>query len=202
MALLLAALALVAATGCGGEDAEPVAIESERADEPAPLPAGWERVVVDRAGFSVGLPPGWEERHAPRGRLLRSPDGTAVVQISADRTQGALEADLEAFALGIVERLEGFPVLEIGDPEPFQSRYPAARVQAQGRTAAGVEQRIDAIVLRRPDVVAFPVTVFRSAAPEAEPIDDAELGRLLSTLRNQPPQVLQARPEADAPAAT
>lgn len=195
---VLAALTL-ALGGCGGgEEIEPPDVEPETADRPASLPDSWDRVVDRRAGFSIGVPPGWEHRDAPRGQRLVGPDGVTVVQVSADRTEGALEADLDAFAAAVAEQVEGFTEVEIGEPEPFSSRYPAVRVSARGRTDAGLQQ-IDVIVMRRPDVVAFPVTAFRSAVPGTDAIGDAALARLLWTVRNRPPEVLRPPPETNPP---
>jgi hypothetical protein len=105
-----AALAFAPAlSGCGERDEpEPAATPVETSDPVPELPRKWSRHVNSRAGFAVGLPPGWSARDRRRSSLLRSPDRLAAVAISADRTRSGLALPLDEFATRVADALKGF----------------------------------------------------------------------------------------------
>ncbi|HVE67811.1 MAG TPA: hypothetical protein VNB64_04445, partial [Solirubrobacteraceae bacterium] len=70
---------------CGDESPSEPPPPEERADRTGSLPAGWTRVVNRRAGFSLGIPPGWTARGARGATLVRSGDRLLAVSIAADR---------------------------------------------------------------------------------------------------------------------
>src|SRR4051794_32287873 len=85
----LAAVSAIAAAGCGDSDKPlpPVApTQPEQTDRPARLPGGWKRLVNRRAGFSVGIPPGWKGSGAQGATLVRSGDRLMAVSHTADRS--------------------------------------------------------------------------------------------------------------------
>jgi hypothetical protein len=206
VSLTLAASVVGAACGSGGEPPEDGAGATtkgagvrETVDRPARVPAGWKQVVNRGAGFSIGLPPGWEERPPARGQgsVLRSPDDLAVVTITADRTAGALQLPLGAFARRSAEAL-GEPLagrgrlrkLKVRAPARFKHRYDGVAVRAIG-TAPGpdrVAERILVAVVRREGAAAYVAVVRENAERDSEFIDRRLVMRLIRSLRGRPAQ--------------
>jgi hypothetical protein len=189
VAVGLAAGAWAAAGGgCGGEPAPspaPPAREgapAERADRPAPLPAGWKRVVNRRAGFSVGIPPGWRARGTRGATLVRSGDRLMAVSIVADRSDDGRGLPAAVYARRTARALPGYRRLRVGPARRLRgARYPGAAVTATGTFArTGVRQAIRVVVLRRPGRVAYTLAVARSARSRGAVYRPAVRGMLRS----------------------
>jgi hypothetical protein len=151
---VLAALGIWQVSNDNVEDAPPLAPPPETADPLPELPRGWSKAANGEAGFAVGVPPGWSVKTAAGRTTLKSPGSAAVVAITADRSEAAINTDLQGYAVS---------------------------------TAAGNKdgQGIEAIVVRRPELAAYPVLVVSGPgvkAAELEPI----VNRIVSTLRGRP----------------
>src|SRR3954469_25401540 len=85
-ALVLALALSAAACGDSGSSDTTTTTARERSDAKAKLPGDWRRVVNERAGFNVGIPPGWKARGGPGSTIVRSRDKSLAVSITADRT--------------------------------------------------------------------------------------------------------------------
>lgn len=188
--ILLAATGAVAvAAGCGdGKRAASTAPE-EKADAPAKLPAGWTRVVNKRAGFTIGLPPGWIARGSRGTTLVRSFDGAVAAGISADRSDVALTQPLPAYARATFAGLRGYGRLVPGRPVPVKgAQYPTLRVSASGTFArTKVPQAITLYAIRRPGQVTYSLLFFRNAKSPAAVYTPAIAG-MVRTLRATPPE--------------
>jgi hypothetical protein len=185
------ALALVAA-GCGGSST-PGGADSggprETADRRPPLPPGWRRVVNRRAGFSLGIPPGWTARGERGATVVRSADHALAVSIAADRSAQGQTLRPRVYARRTLGALPGYGRLRIGRPRGIRgAHYPAADVPARGRyRRTHVRQAIDAIALQRPRRVTFSLLVFRNASV-APAVYRAAVAEMVHTFRGQPPQ--------------
>jgi len=185
--IAIAAMA-VALGGCGSaEEPEPV-VPRERADRPAPLPAGWARVVNARAGFSLGLPPGWAARGTGGTTVIRSADGGLAVSVTADRSLDGRTLSLVTYARRTARSLPGYAGLRPGRARTLRgARYPAVSVSTAGRfRRTGVRQAIRVIAMRRPRQVTFTLVFFRNARTDARVY--AEAGAVMvRSLRGRPP---------------
>lgn len=167
--LALAALAVPAvAAGCGASDGVPAApadTRADRADDPRPpLPRGWHRAVNRRAGFNLGLPPGWTARRHGATTLVRSADRALAASASADRTSPG--APLADYARATVSGLRGYADLRAGRATRLvDTPYPAVTIRAAGTfSATGVRQSILLVALSRPGDATFTLLFFRSAS--------------------------------------
>jgi hypothetical protein len=162
---------VAAFVGCGGSDSpsEPAG-PPERDDPAARLPSGWQRVVNRRAGFTVGIPPGWTARGARGATLVRSGDRLLAVSISADRSPEGQDLRPTAYVERLVKALPGYRRLRPGRPRPVSvAHYPGAFVFATGTFArTRVAQAIQAVALQRRGQVTYTLLFFRTArAPGA-----------------------------------
>jgi hypothetical protein len=183
----LAAVAVAAAlAGCGERDEpEPAATPAETRDPLPDLPRKWSRHVNGRAGFAVGLPPGWSARDRRRSSLLRSPNELAAVTISADRTRGGLALPLDEFATRVADALKGFRRLKTESPRPFDARYDAVAVSGSGEAKGGVRQRLLVVVERRAGLATYTAVVATNATRAAGRHRD-EIRRILRSVRGRP----------------
>jgi hypothetical protein len=191
LAILLPVLACVAAAGgCGDDDPAPVSTTpQERADRRAPLPRGWDRVVNRRAGFSLGIPPGWRARGARGATLVRSGDGLLAVSIAADRSTDGRDLPPDVYVRRTANALEGYRALRVGRPRPLRgARYPGATVTASGVFArTNLRQAIQVSALRRRGQVTYTLISFRTdRAPAAR--YRAAIRGMLRTFRAAPPE--------------
>jgi hypothetical protein len=188
MRKLVAALGAVALTfaagGCGDEESPPRPVETS---DPLPkLPRDWKREVNRRAGFAIGVPPGWSARDRRRSSLFRSPDLLVAVSVSADRSQEGLAVPLEEFANRVADALRGFKRLRTGRPRPFRARYEAVAVPGSGQSAkGGVPQNLLVVVERDEGVATYTALVARNAKPGARSHRD-EVSRMVRSLRSRP----------------
>ena len=187
LAALLVALALA---GCGA-DSGPPPVSAPRAAETADrlprLAPGWRPFVNRYGGYAFGLPPGWEAKRRGTATTVSSFDRLAQLSISADRTGEAVELPIEDFASRVIAARPGYEErLEPGEPRTFEHRYAAVAVEASGvAKSTGVEQRVEAIVLRRPKLVTLTIVIASNAIPEG-----ARSGRIaervVRTMRSRP----------------
>jgi hypothetical protein len=188
---VLAALTFLVA-GCGSSTPArpgPAGGPGETADKRPPLPPGWRRVVDRRAGFSLGIPPGWTAHGVRGATVVRSADRALAVSIAADRGGQGRTLRPRLYARRTLSALRGYGRLRIGHPRRVHgAHYPAAAVPAQGRyRRTGVRQAITAISLQRPRRVTFSLLVFRNASV-APGVYDAAVAEMVHTLRGQPPR--------------
>jgi hypothetical protein len=189
--LLAAGACAVAAGGCGSDDpAQPErkGAPAETVDRRGPLPPGWKRVVNRRAGFSVGIPPGWTVRGAVGTTLVRSGDRLMAVSISADRSTEGRELSPRTYVVRTARLLRGYRLLRVrGRPRRVGSRYRNAAVQVTGRFArTRVRQSIRVVALQRPGRVTYALLFFRTAGAPAALYEPAVAG-MVRTFRAQPP---------------
>ena len=180
IACALACAALVA--GCGNDSVPASSVPKpppETRDTPPKLPTGWRRVVNLRAGFSVGIPPGWSARGAAGTTLVRSSDRALALTITADRSDDGREADPKQYAARLAPQFPRYRKLQVGLAKPVKrTRYPTASVTASGvYTPTGVRQAIVVFAISRPHRVMYTISVFRAASVRASRYE-----RLLETL--------------------
>lgn len=187
-ALLAALLVALAFGGCGSDS---TSVPPPRAEEPPGvlprLAPGWKPHVNSFGGFAFGLPPGWEARNRGTATAVTSYDRLAAVSISADRTREALELPLEDFATRALAARSGYEdALNPGEPQEFEHRYAGVVAEAEGvAESTGVEQRVEAIVLRRSKLVTITIVIAVNALPEGVP-SEAIAERMVETLRTRP----------------
>ena len=180
IACALACAALAA--GCGNDSVQTASAPkapAETRDTPPKLPSGWRRVVNLRAGFSVGIPPGWTARGAAGSTLVRSSDRALALTITADRSDDGRESDPKQYAARLVPQFPRYRKLQTGLAKPVKrTRYPTASVTASGvYSPTGVRQAIVVFAISRPHRVMYTISVFRAASTRA-----ARYDKLLETL--------------------
>ena len=129
-----------------------------------PLPRGWTKSANAVLGFVLGAPPGWSAKATSARTTLKSPGSAAVVSVTADRSEQALQVGLAEYARGVAERLTGGAVaVEIEIAVLPASGYEVARTRPK-RTG---RERLQVLVVRRPELAAYPLLVAsdRSAKP-------------------------------------
>jgi len=191
-ALLAATLATLAFAACGsnsGAAPEPPPRPAETAHRLPPLEPGWRPFVNRYGGYALGLPPGWEAQRRGTATRVSSFDGLAGLVITADRTGEGVELPIEEYAARFIAARPGYEeALEPAAPRRFEHRYAGVVVEAEGVAVAegtGVEQRVEAIVLRRPERVTLAAVITVNAIPQgAESRRVAE--RIVKTIRSQP----------------
>ena len=190
-ALLATLLAGFALPACGS-DSEPRSDPPRRvesSDRLPPLPAGWRPFANRFGGYAFGLPPGWEAKRRGTATDVSSFDGLAKLSISADRTGDAVELPIEDFAVRVLAARPGYEEpIEPGEPREFEHPYAGAVVEAEGVAIAegtGVAQRVEVIVLRRPQLVNLTIVIAANAIPEG--LRSAWIAeRLVETMRSRP----------------
>jgi hypothetical protein len=184
---LVAAAALAGVVGCGGDDdgPEPPQHRAETVDKLPKLPAGWHKYVNHRAGFAIGMAPGWRAERDGTSTLLRSPDRLVAISISADRTAEAVEFPLDDYAEQALEALPRFDHLKSGKAHLFKAHYQAEAVNATGRSHGGVRQQLTFIAMRRKDLATYAVLVARNAERDTR-FYEREALRIVRTLRGRP----------------
>jgi hypothetical protein len=192
---LLATVAAVGAAGCGdgdGDEPRQATGPEERADPRGPLPKGWKRVVNRRAGFSVGIPPGWKARRVRGSTLVRSGDRLLAVSIAADRSPEGKTLPPKAYARRTARSLAGYRDLRVGVAARVRgARYPTGTVTAQGRyIRTRVRQAIRVVALQRRGQVTFALVFFRTARSPGALYRPAIEG-MVRTFRAQPPVVVR-----------
>jgi hypothetical protein len=172
-----------------GSDATEPAPPAETADPIPRLPAGWTKSVNAAGGFALGVPPGWSEQSDRAKTTLRSPGSSVVVAITADRSEDALDQDLDAYALGIAERLEPGAQQRPLRPlprsdDPAYETAGAVVIDAPASDTGGAK-RLEVIIVRRRDLAAYPLLIASDAAVERAELDPVT-AKLVRSLRGRP----------------
>jgi hypothetical protein len=152
------------------------------------LPSGWRRVRDPRAGFSVGLPPGWSARRSGGTLVLRSRDRTLAIAVGADRSEPGRVAAPATYANEAIESLRGYRGLRATESRPLRtSPYPGAQATATGTYAdTGVEQAITLVALQRRGDATYTLLAFRSAQSPSGPARRV-VDRVVDTLHSERP---------------
>ncbi len=192
-AIAIVAISVAALIGVGVSDddqAAPLAPPPETEDPLPQLPAEWTASENDLIGVAVGVPPGWTSKATASKTTLRSPGSTVVVSVTADRSGEALEADLTDYALRIAEDLQGESVVSIDPNDTDQPGggpgYEVASVTANAtRGGAGAERTLQVVVVRRPELAAYPMLV--ASGPNVDPAELRPIvNEIVASLRGRP----------------
>jgi hypothetical protein len=178
----------VALAGCGGSASSPAPAPVEHSDRPAPLAAGWRRVTNAKAGFTVGIPPGWTARYVNGTTLVRSHDGGLAVAIGADRSDAGRAMPLVLYARRALLALSGYRALRVTKTSSVdQLRYLAVSASGTGiYTRTSVSQAILLFALRRPGAVTYTLAFLRgSRIPLARYVP--EIDAIVKSFRAQAP---------------
>jgi len=175
--LAIVAISVLAILGDGDEngDQPELAPPPETADPLPKLPDGWTAVENDAIGVGLGAPPGWSSKASAADTTLRSPGSAVVVSVSANRTADAIDAELEDYALEIAAGLEG------GEAQASDAPDPGLGYEAAAATAGATE----VIVVRRPELAAYPMLVAANAKVKAGELDPI-VARIVGSLRGRP----------------
>ena len=186
-ALAALVLAAVLTAGCGSNDPpDPDPRPVETVEKSPKLPDGWTRHTNDAGGFELGLPRGWKAVNRGTTTRVTSFDELVVLSIAPDRTNEALEYDLEEFATGTLGALQGYEDELKGKARPYKHRYDGAAIEANGvRAAGGGKQDVAVIVLRRPKLALFTIVEQANASAASDPAKDLA-AEVIETLRSQP----------------
>ncbi len=176
-ALAIVAISVLALLGDGDDEGGQPALEPppETVDPRPDLPPGWTYHVNRSIGAGVGVPPAWTARTRPVQTILRSPRSSAVVSVTADRSADALGANLEDYAVEVAEQIVGAATAVAKSPEPGLG-YEAASARS-GDT--------EVIVIRRPELAAYPVLVASSPRVKAGELDPI-VAQIVASLRGRP----------------
>lgn len=175
--LAIVAISVLALAGGDSEEggAPPLEPPPETVDAVSALPSGW-KVSDNRViGVAVGVPPRWRGRTEKNQTLLRSPGSAAVVSVTADRTANALRADLADYALEVAAQIGG------PDAKVAEAPRPALGYEA----AAARSGKTEVIVVRRPELAAYPMLVARNPKVKAGELD-AIVEVIVASLRGRP----------------
>lgn len=192
LAATLIIAASLAGVACGGGDDEPGtdgAEVVETGDPPAKLPRGWVTVVNADGGFTIGIPKDWRARNNGARATIRAPQSVVAVTITADRSDEAVDAPLGEF----VSSFAGEVAKRLGDPKvsgvrQVRSPYEARTAQVIAKNpSTGARQRIDAVVVRREGIAAYPMLITRNLRTPPK-VFRSELTRMIASLRGRPPR--------------
>lgn len=152
------------------------------------MPAGWRRVRDAKAGFSVGLPPGWSSRRSGGTLVLSSRDRTLAIAVGADRSAPGRLAAPRRYAGEAIESLRGYRGLRATPARTMEETpYPAAQATATGTYAqTGVRQAITLVALQRRGDATFTLLAFRSAHSPGKPAGRV-VDRVVDTLHAERP---------------
>lgn len=185
------ALALLGILAIGSDEDPAPEIEPppETADLVPPLPRGWTTTSNAEGGFSLGVPPDWSAKNSAATATLRSPGSAVVVRVTADRSQGAINSDLGDFATILLENLgaEASEPAQTGAASGLKPGpgYEVASATGVGPATDGSRERLEVVVVRRPELAAFPLLIASAMSVKAAELDPI-VGRLVSSIRGRP----------------
>ena len=199
MALIIAGIAIaclgaVAVIELRSDDensVEPPAPPPETSDPLPPLPRGWTETANGAGGFALGVPPGWSAKEVAAKTTLKAPGSVVVARITADRTDEALEAELADYATGIADRLAGGSIVTSVSPAPApgEAGYESAAVVIdQVAPPQGRGQRLEVVVVRRPQLAAYPILIASDLGVKQGRLDPI-VTKLVRSLRGRPVQL-------------
>ena len=120
------------------EDPPELAPPPEIADPLPALPRGWTKAANGTAGFAVGVPPGWPVKTVGGKTTFKSPGSSVVVAITADRSEAAVEADLQEYALEVAQGIGASTAAAVPEPpKAGGARLRVRRGRGHGRGAGG-----------------------------------------------------------------
>ena len=175
--LAIVAISVLAIVGGDTDEDDPPAIAPppETVDAVPDLRPGWTVADNRTIGVAVGIPPEWRGKKPENQTLLSSPGNAAVVSITADRTANALQADLEDYALEVAAQIGGADAAVAKTPKP-----------GLGYEAAGARSGdTEVIVVRRPELAAYPMLVASAAGVKASELDPI-VAEIVASLRGRP----------------
>jgi hypothetical protein len=176
----VAVVALIAGNPSSEEEPVELPPPRETIDPLPPLPRGWTTTTNAVGGFALGVPPGWSVKPSGDQTTMRSPTSSVVVRVTADRTDAALNVALDDY----VETL----LSELGGEGQADAPLTAEQAGYEQASAVGTDdegRRLEVIVVRRPELAAFPVLVASDDAVKAAQLDPV-VARLVGSLRGRP----------------
>ena len=192
IAVLLAATAALAVTGCDEEDEFTGSPDpsKERSDRPADPPPGWRTIANRRAGFTLSVPPGWASRTRKGATLVRSDDRLVAVTVAADRSEAGRATRPRQYARRTFRALPGFRKLRSTPVRRVRgSPYRSARADGGGTlTDRRQRQRITVAAYHRPRRATYTIVAF-SVRVGGVPVHTGALRTMLASLRAQRPRL-------------
>ncbi len=158
----------------------------ETVEKSPKLPDGWTRHTNEDGGFELGLPRGWKAVDRGTSTRVTSFDQLVVLSIAPDRTNEALEYDLEEFASATTGALQGYEEELEGKARRYKHRYDGAAVEVDGvKAKGGGKQDVAVIVLRRPKLALFTIVEQANASSQSDPAKELA-DEAIATLRSRP----------------
>jgi hypothetical protein len=169
----------------GDESAPEQPASVETADPLPPLPARWGKAANAEAGFALGVPPAWSQKSSGQTVTLKSPGSTAVIRVTGDRSPDAIDSNLDEYAAELLAGLGASgPPAPVGGLEPAEG-YELASVSGMGASQGVARERLQVVVVRRPQLAAFPILIASDAG--VKPVElDPLVARVVSSLRGRP----------------
>jgi hypothetical protein len=182
--VLLAAAVALAGAGCGDGNGTTTTGPVESADR-AELPRSWSRHTNFDAGVSLGIPPLWRAKDRGIRTLVHSPDQLLAITVTTDRTDEAIEIDLDDWARRVADALPGFGELGGIEPRPFEHPYPAVAFDVADGDVDGSADGLLLVALEREGLVK--VTALAAWNAAKTPRRDIRTAvRVLRTIRTRP----------------
>ncbi|HEX2360393.1 MAG TPA: hypothetical protein VHH72_11325 [Solirubrobacterales bacterium] len=191
--LVIVAVSVIAIARSDSDDEESAPDQepppAETADPLPSQPPGWGKVASAAGGFALGVPPGWSQKSSGESVTLKSPGSTVVIRVTADRDDEALDSDLDAYATALLDEL-GASEGRAGDGLEVASGYQVAsvsgrRAAAPGAPAGSQGDRLEVVVVRRPELAAYPILIASDAGVKPAELDPI-VARVVSSLRGRP----------------
>jgi len=191
MVAALGAAVFLVAGGCGSGSSGTTVLDvgpTETAQKLPKLPPGWRAHRDTKAGYAIGVPPGWKATGQRHSVLFRSPDHLVAMTLAANRDPVVFDTSPERFATQALGGLPGFKVpLNPGKVTPFKGTpLKAVQTSASGSQAGGVKENATLVVLRHKRLVNYTVAVLANSQQAGAGVDRAVALRMIETLRDQP----------------
>ena len=189
----IVSVAVIAIVRSDSDDDEPASEQpppTETAEALPRLPTGWGKAASAEGGFALGVPPGWSQKSAGESVTLKSPGSTVVIRVTADRSAEAVDSSLDEYAAELLDQLDASEQPASVDGLEPASGYELASVSARQPAAEGAPSgskgdRLEVVVVRRPELAAFPILVASDAGVKPAELDPI-VARIVSSLRGRP----------------